>query len=878
MTKLLRPGFVPVPPKNSRLYVPSALPDDLRALRGDHAVYNFLQHYYHVKGAKGTKRLARWSPELGDGKGGVLLEGATEDDLGFGVLHMRGATIMPGRGVVYNAAEHFRDADAAQATPFVWYRDLMAETGKQDPILHCFGLHEWAMQYWPEGAPPPPSSKYQQGAMELRVSREVINAAVERKGVSCTHVDALRFFAPAAAPLNRHGATLEREQQLSLEQPGCVHAHMDLLKMALRLTPWIAAELVGDALEIALAARSLDVAASPYDASAFGLQPIPVETLHGRNEYRKQQEELMARAQPVRAELLKAYEAFLPLAFGVERVSEAAANPGAERFATASPGGQPWRQSLIAPPPPPPPSRASADTMRMMLSDPSEDASPAATSSTEPVAVHSERALLLLREAAQRLPPTPPALARSLRGCAKASTEGAKGAEGAQGIEGTAGGGSAFVLLNPSEYNRDAGGKGKRRKRRRGPPPPNELFPELASELFALEQRMRPSAQAAAPAPSRCMVATNAELCPMSLSGGANAAGEVLVASLGDHSGLELVLGGGEHGSHQTGGQTCDVRHTPVAFDAERTFWTLPATATLGGEAESFTLIWFTRAKEPLPLREAAANLAASLAPPLQYREGSTDVNVIAEVLGKRCYAGPLRGDPRWEGVDWSPKGHAVLDVGAHIGAFARFCLQGGAVSVLALEPEPSNAELCRANVAHTLCVEVRELAVLHGASPSGIRESDLVLGRTRSDGVANTWRHALQGLSHYRDDAAGGAPTRAEAAAGSVEALERIRVQTRPLLGADGILTPEHTFVKLDCEGAELEILDHFAKGDWLNVKRLTIEYSFTKARSMARFAAAVEALEAEGFTVGYEGKGNWVESFAEWPWDVDALIFAWR
>ena len=39
---------------------------------------------------------------------------------------------------------------------------------------------------------------------------------MERKGLRCTHVDALRFFAPAAAPLNHHGSFLEREDQLRL--------------------------------------------------------------------------------------------------------------------------------------------------------------------------------------------------------------------------------------------------------------------------------------------------------------------------------------------------------------------------------------------------------------------------------------------------------------------------------------------------------------------------------------------------------------------------------------------------------------------------------------------------------------------------------------
>ena len=36
-----------------------------------------------------------------------------------------------------------------------------------------------------------------------------------------------------------------------MEQPGCVHAHMDLLKMALRISPYLEAELLADCLEVA---------------------------------------------------------------------------------------------------------------------------------------------------------------------------------------------------------------------------------------------------------------------------------------------------------------------------------------------------------------------------------------------------------------------------------------------------------------------------------------------------------------------------------------------------------------------------------------------------------------------------------------------------
>jgi hypothetical protein len=90
--------------------------------------------------------------------------------------------------------------------------------------------------------------------------------------VVCT---ALRYFAPSAAPLNKHGATLRREQQTALEQPACVHAAMDLLKIALKLHPYLRAELVGDALEARpprsnrpclLCVRTLELTASVLSA------------------------------------------------------------------------------------------------------------------------------------------------------------------------------------------------------------------------------------------------------------------------------------------------------------------------------------------------------------------------------------------------------------------------------------------------------------------------------------------------------------------------------------------------------------------------------------------------------------------------------------
>ncbi|KAL7499092.1 hypothetical protein ACHAWT_007603 [Skeletonema menzelii] len=436
--RLLQPGLTPLEhnidsgksKRRQQHYV-----DDWTALDPVNPIYNFLIEYYGLKGAKGPRRLARWAPDpkllyaddskncnepsswssveneqevynaamkASHGLGGILLENANLDDLG-GSLHLRGGVPVPMmmveegerkdteqqlHGVLYNPAVFYNrhlplhnDHDGNERkhqllktiAPFQWYTSILKQTLNSDPILHCYGLHEWAMQYHPEGADPPPSAKYQ-SSLNLRVSRQVINDTVERKGVRCTHVDALRFFAPAAGPLNHHGASLQRMDQLRLEQKGCVHAHMDLLKIGLKLQGFIDSELMIDILEIALAARKLDVEASPYDATEYGAGIVPIETNEGRKVYRDRQIELMQRAEPVRQRLLDAYDVFMKIAFdetlllgsdeyvgGGKRTSNDDKNVvvsgvnntgdgpyvAPERLAKAEPGGLPWRKNLI---------------------------------------------------------------------------------------------------------------------------------------------------------------------------------------------------------------------------------------------------------------------------------------------------------------------------------------------------------------------------------------------------------------------------------------------------------------------------------------------------------------------------------------------------
>src|SRR5262249_42454941 len=127
---------------------------------------------------------------------------------------------------------------------------------------------------------------------------------VEANRVRCSHFDAYRFFTEPARPLNALRPT--RENQPELDQPGCLHANMDLYKWAYKLSPLIPSELVADCFGLAREIRTLDMRASPYDLEALGYPPVRVETPEGRAEYITEQRAFAARAAVLRARLIEA--------------------------------------------------------------------------------------------------------------------------------------------------------------------------------------------------------------------------------------------------------------------------------------------------------------------------------------------------------------------------------------------------------------------------------------------------------------------------------------------------------------------------------------------------------------------------------------------
>lgn len=172
---------------------------------------------------------------------------------------------------------------------------LLAATANRPAQLSCFGLHEWAMVYRVQ----PEQVRH---TAPLRLGHDGTDVVVESMRLRCTHFDAFRFFTDPARP--RNGTQLTRASQVASEQPGCLHAGMDLYRFAAKLLPLVNSELLMEAFELAYVARELDMRASPYDLRAFGYDPVPIETAVGRAEYVRQQEALSRRSAEVRRALL----------------------------------------------------------------------------------------------------------------------------------------------------------------------------------------------------------------------------------------------------------------------------------------------------------------------------------------------------------------------------------------------------------------------------------------------------------------------------------------------------------------------------------------------------------------------------------------------
>ena len=251
-----------------------------RRQRGErHPVHDFLFTYYSQRPAA----LRRWHP----GFGVTLLDAAEYDGQKGYAPTAQGWSVSP---------EHL----ASQRVLVESVHRLLAATARRTPTLGCFGLHEWAMVHgtdevrhdWP-----------------LRLGGAGTDTVVESHRITCSHFDAFRFFTDTARPLN----TLQpgRDDRPAYEQPGCLHAGMDLYKHAFRLSPLVPSELVADCFALAWDIRELDMRASPYDFASLGFEPVRIETPAGKQEYVAAQRAFAERGAPLRARLVDHCEELL---------------------------------------------------------------------------------------------------------------------------------------------------------------------------------------------------------------------------------------------------------------------------------------------------------------------------------------------------------------------------------------------------------------------------------------------------------------------------------------------------------------------------------------------------------------------------------------
>ena len=253
-----------------------------KAARERHPIDDFLYDYYGTK----PSLLRRWHPgagvELGRAPGGPAEHAAwrwyATDDNGTVSLDVQAL-----------------GADRGDTVRYV--RALLTATADRPARTGCLGLHEWAMVYRQDDA-------RRRHTLPLRLGRNGTDAVVEAHPLHCSHFDAFRFFTPDAVPRNR--VQLTRADQVGSEQPGCLHANMDLFKWASKLGPLTPGDVLLDCFELARDIRTLDMQASPYDVSSLGETAVAIETPEGKAEYVARQHAFAERAAAVRTRLVAA--------------------------------------------------------------------------------------------------------------------------------------------------------------------------------------------------------------------------------------------------------------------------------------------------------------------------------------------------------------------------------------------------------------------------------------------------------------------------------------------------------------------------------------------------------------------------------------------
>lgn len=200
----------------------------------------------------------------------------------------------------------------------------------------------------------------------------------------------------------------------------------------------------------------------------------------------------------------------------------------------------------------------------------------------------------------------------------------------------------------------------------------------------------------------------------------------------------------------------------------------------------------------------------------LKIRPKTTDQKVIDEVLVKKVYQKPKLNF-------FQEKNELWLDLGANIGTFALHALNNGC-RVVCYEPEKENFSMLQENLQNNFQTDW----ITHNVAVGTVKKNvDLYLCK----GDYNKYRHTIY---HKRGRQAVKVP---------MVSFKTEMNKYKP------------TGVKIDIEGAEIDILESVTPADWnqWNTKKLVFEYSFDIDPSIPRFIKIVERLEKYFTVVNY-------------------------